>query len=189
VQWQRLGSSHPGFDPWVLRRGEKVPSPRLLWGIRLVATVQSNQGVVDCGLARARACCPGCAAGFGGFLGRDAVSLIENHGGGFTPTGRVFFSEVSSKSKEKMNLHQLEQSTDKLFQNHFWLANFYLKLTIQLNAVEIAFYYFMSKKPQEQNSPSLTVKSYGNVNDNLRSNSWWTIETVNESVVSIYPVN
>jgi hypothetical protein len=40
---------------------------------------------------------------------------------------------------------------------------------------------------KKQNNPSLIA--YGNANDNLRSNSRWTIETVNESVVSIYPVN
>ena len=86
-----------------------------------------------------------------------------------------------------MNLHEHEQSAVKLLQNHLWIVNFYLKLTLKLNAVEATFYYFMSKKPQKQNSPSLIA--YGNGNGNLRSNSRWTIETVNESVVSIYPVN
>jgi hypothetical protein len=72
--------------------GEKIPSPRLLWGIQ--PTVQSNQGGVDCGLAQATVCCPGCATGFGGFLDRETKfpsSYIECRGGGLTPTDRVFF--------------------------------------------------------------------------------------------------
>ena len=79
VQWQKPPAGE--LSPRVQSLGvaqfvenKKIPSSRLLWGIRLVATVQSNQGVVDCGPAQATACCPGCAAGFGGFLGREIQS-------------------------------------------------------------------------------------------------------------------
>jgi len=47
------------------QEGKKISSPCLLWCIWLVATMQSNQGVVDCRSAHAIACCPGCVAGFG----------------------------------------------------------------------------------------------------------------------------
>jgi hypothetical protein len=73
LQWQKppAGRVQSLGAAQSLENKKKIPSPRLLWGIRLVATVQTKQGVVDCGPAQATVCCHGCAAGFGGFLGRE----------------------------------------------------------------------------------------------------------------------